>query len=265
MISICAVISVRNEAYHLQFLLPALANQGIDVVIIDNDSTDETPRLLREYNKSPVLRVERVPFRGYFSLQELLEAEQQTIQSLPHDWVIHHDADEIMESSMEGCSLRDAIQEAHDNGFNAVNFEEFVFLPPVDSDFFGKDYHRGILQYYFFEPKKNRLNRAWRRDSNLSNILGAGHNLAGSDLSVFPVNHILRHYIVLSYEHAKQKYLTRIFSQEEIRRGWHKNRLSVNEVNLSLPADGNYLFNLDLYNSKDFQRKTPALKHYWEW
>lgn len=36
MISICAVIAVRNESPYLKVLLPLLAKQGIDVAIIDN-------------------------------------------------------------------------------------------------------------------------------------------------------------------------------------------------------------------------------------
>jgi glycosyltransferase involved in cell wall biosynthesis len=265
MLSICAVIAVRNEAQYLRILLPLLASQGIDVVIVDNESTDSSQQLFSEYDKKPILRVERLAFRGFFSLREQLEAKQKVFASLKHDWVIHHDADEVMENNMPGLTLRDAIQEAHDNGYNALNFDEFVFLPPPESNFFNKNYYENILRYYFFEPYTNRLNRAWKRTSNLNNVAMAGHKLTGPDIYVFPVNHILRHYIVLGYEHAKQKYLSRTFSAEEVSREWHKKRLSVDQENLKLPTANSQLFMLDDWDSKRFQRNYPTSKHYWEW
>ena len=36
-ISICAIVTVRNEAHYLNHLLPRLASQRIDVAAIDHD------------------------------------------------------------------------------------------------------------------------------------------------------------------------------------------------------------------------------------
>ncbi len=265
MLSICAVIAVRNESQYLRVLLPVLANQGIDVAIIDNGSTDESHELYSHYLDNPIILVENTPYNGYFSLQEQLAVKQKIYNNIKHDWVIHHDADEFFEHRKPTLTLRDAIQEADENNFNVINFDEFVFLPEPATDYCTKNYYREILRYYFFEPQKNRLNRAWKRSSYFNNTTSGGHILFGDQLSIYPLNHILRHYIVLSSEHAIRKYLHRTFSEQEVSIGWHKNRLNFTRENLALPVSSQYLFQLPAYDSKEFRRDIPALKHYWEW
>lgn len=265
MISICAVIGLRNEAHYLPILLPILADEGIEVAVIDHDSTDGSRDLYSAYLGNPIISVESLHYEGVYSQSRQLEAKQNVYQKIKHDWVIHHDADEVFEDFRPNHTLRDAIQEADEGGFDALNFDEFVFLPKPDADFFNKNYYTGILQYYFFEPKKNRLNRAWRRDKIFNNLPSGGHNLSGENISFFPANHILRHYMVLSYEHAKQKYLNRHFSQQDLMRGWHHNRLNFTEDNLSIPLNSKYLFELQTYDSKEFRKDAPLSSHYWDW
>ena len=40
--NVCAIIAVRNEARHLPILLEYLARSNVDVVIVDNESSDES-------------------------------------------------------------------------------------------------------------------------------------------------------------------------------------------------------------------------------
>lgn len=265
MLSICAVIAVRNDAQYLRFLLPLLANQGIDVAILDHESADDCQALFSEFAKNPIILLERIPFRGYFSLAEQLEAKQKIYRRVKHDWVIHHDVDEILENIQPGLTLRDAIQDAHDMGYDVINFDEFVFLPEPGSDYSDSNHYRRMLRYYFYEPEKNRLNRAWKRALNLDNTTSGGHRLSGRSFSISPVNHILRHYIALSYEHVKRKYLSRAFDSQELMQGWHKSRVAITESNLKLISASPFLFQLDAYDSKKFCKDRPADKHYWQW
>lgn len=140
-LSICAIIAVRNEYTYLKILLPYLATQDIDVVIIDNGSTDGSLRLFTAIKDNPVIRREQVPYSGFFSLSDQLSIKAKIISEVDHDWIIHHDADEIMEHSRVGCSLRDAICEADEYGSNVINFDEFVFLPEKHDDYFNRDYY----------------------------------------------------------------------------------------------------------------------------
>ena len=263
-VSICAMITVRNEYHYLKVLLPHLAEQGIDVIIIDNDSTDNSHELYSKFTGEPVIMVETLPFRGSFSLSEQLASKQDISERINHDWIIHHDADEIMEHYKPGLTLRDAIEEADETGYNALNFDEFVFLPEPDADYSNGNYYAELLRYYFFQPGINRLNRAWKRTSKL-HIAAGGHELQGGKLSVAPTNLILRHYMVLSESHAQKKYLNRSFDDLDLQREWHGNRLNFTETNLMLPGESDYLFTLKRYDSKEFSRTKPATSHYWEW
>ena len=87
-----------------------------------------------------------------------------------------------MEHHKSGLTLCDAIHEADEAGYNVLNFDEFVFLPEPHSDYSNTDYYTELLRYYFFEPKKNRLNRAWKRTSQLYYKASGGHRLQGSIL-----------------------------------------------------------------------------------
>ncbi len=146
-----------------------------------------------------------------------------------------------------------------------LNFDEFVFLPEPGADYSGSDYRSKLLRYYFHEPCKNRLNRAWKRTASLSNLASGGHCLRGDTLKIFPVNHVLRHYIALSENHAKQKYLNRRFDSVDLQRGWHRKRLNITERDLVLPGDSEYLFRLDGSDDPQFCRDKPASTHYWQW
>ncbi len=265
MLSICVVIAVRNEAQYLQVLLPLLAAQAIDVVIVDDESTDASYEVYTAFRGHPIIGLEYLPYRGYFSLSEQLQAKKQVYDKIKHDWIVHQDADEVLEHFKPDLTLRDAIQEADEGGYNVLNFEEFVFLPEPHADYRHKNYYTDILRYYFFEPQKNRLNRAWRRSANFDNILSGGHIVLGDCVSLCPVNHILRHYIVLGNEHAKRKYLHRAFSDEELSRGWHRRRTNFTEHHLTIPEKSSFLFRLDKYDSRAFRKDRPSHKHYWEW
>jgi glycosyltransferase involved in cell wall biosynthesis len=264
MLSICAIIAARNEAQYLRVLLPFLASQGIDVVIIDNESTDSSRELYSEYRGNPVIRVEKLPWRGYYSVLEQLEAIQKLSAYLKHDWLVHHAPDEIMEHLNPSLKLHDAIREADENGDTVVNFDEFVFLPEPNIDYSDRNYYEGIRRYYFFEPYKHRLQRAWKRVSGLDNLLSGGHQLSGANFYMHPSNHVLRHYIVLSSDHAKRKYLNRVVDPRDLERGWHGNRLNISEKNLELPQRSKFLIQLG-EQSPDFCKDVPSVKHYWQW
>lgn len=262
---ICAIIAARNESQYLETLLPILAEQNIDVAIIDNESTDGSKDLFSKFTNNPIIIQETLPFRGFLSMPEVLAAKQEICKKIDHDWVIHHDPDEIMEHFQPGKSLRDAICEADELGYNAINFDEFVFIPRPGSDYFQGNYYTEVLHYYFFEPSRNRLNRAWKRVMQFRNDASGGHRLEGNSLLIAPENHILRHYIVLGEEHARRKYLNRSFDKIDLARGWHGNRLNFTHENLLLPSESNFLCELEKYNSKDFCGDKPTAKHFWQW
>ncbi len=266
-VSICAIIAVRNETHYLRYLLPHLAQQNIDVVLIDNESAADSHAFYEPYMGNPIIKIESIQRKAFFSLSDVLKRKQEISQTIDYDWVIHHDADEILQHHEANKTLRDAIQEANDTGYNMLNFEEFTFIPEPGADYFGTDYRKGLLRYYFFEPRKNRLNRAWKRTAEFINMGTAGHTLEGerADLHPYPQNHILRHYIALNQTHIRQKYIGRTFNPRDVARGWHANRRNLTADMLQLPEDGDCFFRIDSADSKEFRRDHPTKTHFWEW
>jgi hypothetical protein len=74
------------------------------------------------------------------------------------------DADEIREAPPPYSTLREGLEGADREGFNAVNFDEFVFLPTSEEESFeGTDYVASMEYYYFFEPRPLRQVKAWKK------------------------------------------------------------------------------------------------------
>jgi hypothetical protein len=119
-----------------------------------------------------------------------------------------------------------------------------------------------MLHYYFYEPNPLRLMRAWKNLPGIRQVHG-GHRLAAEHpLAVFPEPFVLRHYVVLSQDHANTKYLERRFAPEDLVKGWHSKRLHV-PPQVPLPEQGE-LDRLASGDSKDFCKRFPRRYHFWE-
>lgn len=268
MLRIVAIVAIRNEAAYLANCLRYLTRNAIDVAIIDNESTDDSPSIyLATEFRSSLVAVRQLPFRGKFHLEQSLVAKQDVIEELETDWVIHIDADEIMHSYRDGETLRAAIERIDAAGYNAIDFNEFVFLP-VDVPYMSNiQTWQPMLHYYFLEPqwkkRPQRKMRAWRKDADLT-IAGGGHRLEGEKLSLAPERMALRHYIVRDQEHAFAKYTTRIFAPEELQRRWHLDRHEQPVESFLFPAPQE-LCKLPHPADRNLDRSRPRNKEYWRW
>ncbi|MEH3118761.1 MAG: sulfotransferase [Methylorubrum populi] len=224
---IVAIISARNEQLMLPRTLDHLHRQGIDVCIIDNESTDRTRAIAERFRDRGVFRIETLPYRGYFELTQQLQMKQRLAEEIEADWFIHQDADEILQAPEGFPDLRSAIATADAAGANAINFDEFVFAPCAGENFEDDDHVAKMRRYYFFEPVPNRLVRAWKKKALARQLTATGgHQEYGEHLKLFPENFILRHYIALSLGHLKSQYLGRVFCGRELEKGWHHNRVA---------------------------------------
>jgi hypothetical protein len=81
---------------------------------------------------------------------------------------------------------------------------------------------------------------------------------------MYPQDFQMRHYIFLSEEHARSKYLGRPFSPEEVAKGWHGDKLRATKNNLEFPDDSK-MFTLPHWTSRAFDTSRPSKTHYWDW
>lgn len=258
---ITAILCARDELPYLRHVLPYLAGEDIEVVLIDNGSTDGTLDAVRAGEFPNVVRVETFPHLGTFDLSRQLEIKWQVAKSLTSEWVIHQDADEILHGPEGWGGLRKHIEQADAGGFTVLNFNELVMLP---ADPGRDDMLENNRNYYFFEPKPMRLMRAWKRSANVTGGNSGGHRLQG-DVNVYPQRMILKHFIVRSQDHAYEKYLDRTFSTTDLDKGWHRNRLNFTRDNLCIPTGGEHL--QTLATPRDAPRTFPrsSRTHFWEW
>jgi len=234
---IVALLTVRNEALYLERCIRHLFSQGIETCVIDNESTDATLEIAKKYLGRGVFRIETQPYEGYFDLVAQMRLKEKLSSEIEADWFIHQDADEIREAHAPYRTLREGILAVDREGFTAINFDEFVFLPTSDEESFeATDYVETMRHYYFFEPSPLRHIKAWKKTRQPVDLVSSGgHSANFVGRKIYSVNFILRHYICLSRTHAIAKYGTeRIYSRQEIeQRGWHGPRARFNPSHLS--------------------------------
>jgi glycosyltransferase involved in cell wall biosynthesis len=257
-----AILCVRNEEACVGRTIRHLIDQGLLVAVIDNGSSDATSTIVSSFSSRDVIHRGKLEFEGTYDLLRILEAKAAVARQIGADWIIHHDADEIMHSPVPGETLAEAALRVERSGANAINFHEFVFVPTAaDQDFTGRDYVREMLHYYFFQPSYPRLTRMHR--SSLSNLADAGHLVRGPGLKMHPQDFVMRHYIALSLAALKRKYRHRPFRAENLAKGWHYNRAGIDWDPVTLPAAAK-LKCLAAWDSRDFDTSDPWKRHFWE-
>jgi hypothetical protein len=267
--SAAAVICVRQDDAYFESCLKQLIAHGVDYAILDNGMGPEARALLdRPSYRERLRELWPLPFAGAFELERQIEAKERMFETLDTDWLVHLDVDEAMHACVEGERLIDSLARVDVAGFNAVNFDEFVFLP-LDAAYAPGAAVQPICAYYFFEPSPGpRLVRARKKGAGLSmtapNGQGAGHQLFGNDLRLAPENFVLRHYIVGDQEHARRKYTARVFAERELARGWHGNRTGHAPEAFTFPPL-RMLKRLPEPASRAFDRSDPKRTHYWQW
>jgi glycosyltransferase involved in cell wall biosynthesis len=263
-ILVTAVLAIHNEEAYLANCLRHLGRNGIDFVIIDNGSSDASAEIYqrREFAAN-LVDVQDLLFTGFFSLSEQLQRKMEIISELHTDWVVHLDADEVMHSYREGETLNEALSRLDAAGWNAVNFDEFVFLP-IEHDYVPDvPGHQPISHYYFFQPFSPRLLRAWKKAGGFSLAEHGGHLLEGAGLRLAPEHLALRHYMVRSQDHAFAKYTTRIFAADDLARGWHGNRINQSAYSFRFPP-ASILRRLNAFGERNLDRSEPWSAHYWQ-
>lgn len=222
---ICAIIAIRNSSSTLSRVLQHLASNQIDVIIIDNQSSDSTLSIVDDFFGYSVISILSVKHDGVYRWQKLLEVKEYIASQVEHDWIIHQDGDEILEApSLE--SLREFIERCDKGGVDIIDCDEFVFLP-VEAGICSLNFVECMKHYYFHSPDGRKLHRVQRRQQSKGGwAQTGGHELDSTGRTISREKIRLRHYIGTSYDDLRITYLTRVFDGEELRRGWHVRRVA---------------------------------------
>lgn len=230
MTRVCAIVSTYNEADVVHEVVARLIDHGVDVFLIDNNSTDGTLEAVAPLVGKGVINVESAIYRDVagqeiFDLTGILKHKERIAKALPHDWFINADADEIRLAPWSDYSLSEGIARVDREGFNLINFKLFNFRPLIGSNSNPQAGYEAAFTHY--EPGESvslRQVRAWKRSDSIDIASSGGHSTVVPSPRVYPLRFLLKHYPIRSRQQAIEKVMLgrkARFKAEEKAQGWH--------------------------------------------
>ena len=231
-------MAVRNEERVLAASLAHLREQQVSVYVLDHGSSDASRRIAERFRGRGVVEIEDLPYGGEFDHQSILRRKEALAAELDADWIVHLDADEFRVASQPRRTVADALREAGEAGYNAVNFLEFTFIPTREEpDHDHPAFLQTMRHYYAFLPAfPHRMNAFKRQDGPVDLHTRYGHRVSFPGLRLAPRSLYMRHYLYLSADHALEKYGGQRWPADEVAKGLHAWRTGLRREHLSHPS-----------------------------
>src|SRR5215475_9853081 len=230
---VVAVISAFNEEDIISAVIGHLVENGIDVYLIDNHSTDDTTKEASQWLGRGLLQIERFPpslpsrceTPGPFDWSGILRRKEKLATELSADWLIHHDADEFRESPWPGLTLKAAIRWVDKLGYNCINFQVLNFCP-IDDNFQRGDDPREYFTFFENGAEFDKVQlKCWKVSKTQASLVpSGGHEVSFEGRRVFPISFLLRHYPIRGQRHGLKKVFAerkKRFLESERSKGWH--------------------------------------------
>jgi glycosyltransferase involved in cell wall biosynthesis len=199
------MMAVYNESDIVEQVIDHLVSQGIQLVIIDNGSTDGSYEICSEHVGKGVLVLKRLVTERFESKRILKELGEMALSQNP-SWQLLSDADAFLESPYSGLTLHDAVELEAEKGHNLIQFHNFEFWPTEkDHMSLEKDVRKRIKYYSWHDDDQFRC---WKTYPGVIFHESFGHYPmfpAGVRAKVSPNKFIWRHYKIRSYEHGLRK------------------------------------------------------------
>jgi len=257
---VVAILATYNERRFIGPCLEHLHAHGVETYLIDNCSTDETVAIAERYYGRGLIGVESFPRDGIYAWHALLTRKEELARELDADWFIHLDADELRLPPPGDRTLAEAIADVDREGYNALNFLEFTFIPTREEpDHDHSDYQRTLRTYYPFSPHFPHQLKAWKATDEVELARSGGHRVSFEGLRMWPEPFPMKHYLFLSVPHAVEKYVERGYDPREVAVGWHGWRAKLGATDIPLPARSE----LRVANAiDDLDPTDPRTRHY---
>jgi glycosyltransferase involved in cell wall biosynthesis len=257
-VSVLAIIPLFNERDIIAATINHLIQQGVDVHVIDNWSSDGSFEIVKALSKTYEKRItfERFPEKdsGVYEWERILRhvVEISHLKSR-YKWIMLNDADELRWSPWPRHTLMEGLSFVDSLGYNAVDFTVFNFIPIKDGFSEKKDpirfFHYGEFptdESYFVQIK------SWKNQPNVDLTSSGGHHISFPLQKIYPLKFFLGHYPLRSEKQAKDKifrYRRQRFNQSELKKGWH-NQYDEVDSSTSFISNKDSLIN---YSAKNFK------------
>ena len=208
MLKIVGMLSVFNDEDIVEEVIKYYLSQGIELVILDNFSTDNTFQICKKFSKKEKVKLSRIKMKFETILYKRVFYDIALVQS--PDWIIRIASDEFLESGENNLTLKDAILKIDEKGYNLIQFDRFDFFM-TDKDDESVKSIKEKLPYYSFQ--NDFVYRAWKY------IPGIRLNFPGEHLPIFPEfkgyniylkKFVMRHYPFRSKEQSEKRMKDRI-------------------------------------------------------
>jgi glycosyltransferase involved in cell wall biosynthesis len=230
---VIAIIAAFNEEDIISSVIQHLIENGIDVYLIDNHSTDDTVQEASQWLGRGLVHIERFPeplspgyeSLGVFDWSGILRRKEKLATELSADWLIHHDADEFRESPWPGLTLKAAIRWVDELGYNCINFQVLNFCP-IDDNFQRGDDPRDYFTFFENGAEFDKVQlKCWKVSKTQTSLVpSGGHEVSFEGRCVFPISFLLRHYPIRGQRHGLKKVFAerkKRFLESERSKGWH--------------------------------------------
>jgi len=218
------MIPVYNESDIIESVVRHLISQGVDLVILDNGSTDGTYEICSRFLGHGVLSIEKL-ITEHFNFDLLEQQLYQQVLNRDADWALLSGADEFLESPYPHVTLEKAIESDDQKGYNLIQFNNFEFWPTEQDYASHEPDAKKRIKYYTWNDDMQF--RCWKIIPNIRVTGTTGHYPQfpeGHKVRIPHTKYILRHYRVRSYEQGVRKiFIDRLprYPEEDRKKGLH--------------------------------------------
>ncbi len=209
MLRICGIVFCYNEEQIIKETLIHYLTQGIDLVVFDNESTDNSLSIIQKIRSNPELYSGRIndvisiSTSGYEWEKIIAQACMYMHDNLKYyEWIMLIDADAQYYSPIKNLSLVGFIQEINEYGYNLIDGNVFEKYPTEKDDSAIKS-PVDRLQYGKFVDH-GRQHKIFKYHPSITFFHGA-HAVKRQAPYFAPIRFLYVHYPWVSYEHGLKK------------------------------------------------------------
>jgi len=211
----CGIVFCYNEEHIISDCLTYYLNLGIDLVVIDNVSIDNSLNIIESYAKNQqhypgkIIDIKKYVSEGYEWVKMLEFAYGYMHANLTHyRWIMLIDADAFYHSPIKNISLTKFLKIMEQYKYNVLEGEVINFYPTHIDD----KYIQSPLERMLYCEKKSVIyqkglfqQKIFKYHPSINFYTSAGHQCIRNNKRTSPIKFLYKHYPWCSYAHGKKK------------------------------------------------------------